>query len=145
MPGVHRIEETLESKDLDLAPEIFVSNILASLILDRHDPYCQFQFHLDMTVRLVCDRCAAPFEKAIEIDAPMLYVIGKLPADIPDDPEISYLPAGTIDIDLTNDLRDFIMLALPGQNLCSEDCKGLCSQCGADLNETTCSCLKPDS
>ncbi|MBQ3519104.1 MAG: DUF177 domain-containing protein [Clostridia bacterium] len=35
-----------------------------------------------------------------------------------------------------------IWLAIPSRFLCKEDCKGLCSQCGADLNEAECGCKK---
>jgi uncharacterized protein len=142
-PGVHRIEESLDPKDLDLQPEIFTSAIRAQLVLDRHDPYLQFEFGLGTTVRLVCDRCAAPYDSELEVKMPMLYVIGRAAADSPDDPEIVYLPAGTTDVDLTHDLRDFLLLAVPSRCLCSEDCKGLCPSCGADLNEQACTCPAP--
>jgi uncharacterized protein len=43
-------------------------------------------------------------------------------------------------IDLTEGVREEIMLRLPLKNLCSEDCKGLCPRCGKDLNEGPCGC-----
>ena len=43
-------------------------------------------------------------------------------------------------IDLTEGVREDIMLRLPLKNLCSQDCKGLCPQCGKDLNEGRCEC-----
>lgn len=139
-PGIHRIEEILTPRDLELDTERFASEINALLILDRHDPYLQFEFNLRTVVRLVCDRCAAPFNYSLFVKAPMLYVIGRPPQDSPDDPEIVYVPVGAVDVDITTDLRDFMMLAVPGRSLCSEDCKGLCSTCGADLNEQQCLC-----
>jgi uncharacterized protein len=139
-PGVHRIEETLCSKDLDLDPGTFTGAIRAHLVLDRHDPYLQFEFNLGATVRLECDRCLAPYNYELEVKTPMLYVMGCAAADSPDDPEIVYLPAGALDLDITTDLRDFILLAVPSRHLCSENCKGLCPSCGADLNEQTCTC-----
>lgn len=44
--------------------------------------------------------------------------------------------------DLTENLREDILLALPQNPLCNPDCKGLCPVCGQDLNEKTCSCAK---
>ena len=35
-----------------------------------------------------------------------------------------------------------VLLELPGKVLCSEDCKGLCCQCGKNLNEGSCTCEK---
>jgi uncharacterized protein len=142
-PGIHRIEKSLDPKDLDLQPELFLSPIEARLVLDRHDPYLQFEFNLAATVRLTCDRCAAPYDSELEVKMPMLYVIGRAALDSPDDPEIVYLPPGTTEVDVTTDLRDFLLLAVPSRHLCSEDCRGLCPTCGADLNEETCHCLAP--
>ncbi|MCX6993656.1 MAG: DUF177 domain-containing protein [Kiritimatiellaeota bacterium] len=46
-------------------------------------------------------------------------------------------------IDLTADIREAILLALPMNFLCSEACRGLCVQCGANLNKAPCACGKP--
>ena len=46
-------------------------------------------------------------------------------------------------LDLGPALRDAILLELPLAPLCEEDCKGLCGQCGADLNDGPCSCEPP--
>ena len=43
-------------------------------------------------------------------------------------------------IDLTDLVREQILLDLPAQILCREDCKGLCQKCGANLNEVNCNC-----
>ena len=43
-------------------------------------------------------------------------------------------------IDLTEGIREEIIVNLPLKNLCSEDCKGLCTRCGRDLNEGPCGC-----
>lgn len=43
-------------------------------------------------------------------------------------------------IDLADLVREQILLDLPTQILCREDCKGLCQKCGANLNEVNCNC-----
>jgi len=43
-------------------------------------------------------------------------------------------------IDISNDIREEIILNYPIKVLCSEDCKGLCPICGKDLNEGQCDC-----
>lgn len=43
-------------------------------------------------------------------------------------------------VDLTNELRECIILCFPSNPICREDCKGLCPRCGTDLNKGTCSC-----
>ena len=46
-------------------------------------------------------------------------------------------------IDLDELVREQITLSLPARVLCREDCRGLCPQCGVDLNLETCQCQKP--
>jgi uncharacterized protein len=43
-------------------------------------------------------------------------------------------------IDLTQSIRDIILLAVPVICLCKEDCKGICFQCGKNLNQEFCQC-----
>jgi len=145
-PGVHSIRETIEPRDLNLDLQAFTSNIEALLRLDRHDPYLQFEFNLSTIVRLQCDRCLTDFDYSLQIKAPMLYVIGRTqPADAHDDPEMVSVPANTVDLDISTDLRDNLILSFPSKCLCSEECKGLCPICGADLNLQPCTCASKRS
>ncbi len=41
-------------------------------------------------------------------------------------------------------VREQVLLSLPDRSLCREDCKGLCSRCGVNLNDTTCNCGQAD-
>ena len=43
-------------------------------------------------------------------------------------------------VDVDGIAREALVLSLPAQVLCSDACKGLCSQCGRDLNRGTCEC-----
>jgi uncharacterized protein len=95
---------------------------------------------------LPCSRCLREHEVPVEfdfsetcgltqIDEPRSYVSdsdGDEPAPIP------MLDGGTVD--LSELVRQLLVLNLPDRSLCSPDCKGLCPQCGADLNLTTCDC-----
>lgn len=47
-------------------------------------------------------------------------------------------------VDLTAEIRESMILAFPSYPVCEESCVGLCAQCGADLNEDTCSCEPPE-
>jgi len=49
------------------------------------------------------------------------------------------------EVDLTEGLREAILLNLPHFPLCDEGCKGLCVQCGAALNEGPCGCSDGES
>jgi len=43
-------------------------------------------------------------------------------------------------VDITPDMREDLLLHIPAFPVCSEGCKGLCAQCGADLNKGSCGC-----
>ena len=73
----------------------------------------------------VCGRCAADFEA--DVEEPEFF------ASCPRDDTVEFL-------DLTPDLREAILLALPSHPVCKEECLGLCVRCGANLNTGTCSC-----
>ena len=47
----------------------------------------------------------------------------------------------TEELDITEDLRETVILNLPQFPLCDEECKGLCPQCGKELNQGSCDCL----
>ncbi|NIO05105.1 MAG: DUF177 domain-containing protein, partial [Proteobacteria bacterium] len=57
--------------------------------------------------------------------------------------ESSDLKAGFFsgdEVDLSGLIREQILLGIPYKALCHEECKGLCSQCGINLNEGNCGC-----
>ena len=45
-------------------------------------------------------------------------------------------------LDITDDVRQEILLSYPVTFLCREDCKGLCPRCGQNLNEKRCACTR---
>lgn len=55
-----------------------------------------------------------------------------------DELDVTYLEEGRINTDQL--LRETILLGLPVQPLCHEDCRGLCPRCGANLNQGACAC-----
>lgn len=59
-----------------------------------------------------------------------------------DEVDISVEAAENSFTDLTESLRECIILSLPSNPVCREDCKGLCQKCGANLNKQACSCAQ---
>ena len=45
-----------------------------------------------------------------------------------------------LEVDLTEDVREELLLAVPSCFYCSPDCKGICPVCGANLNHASCAC-----
>ena len=49
-------------------------------------------------------------------------------------------PAATSSVDVTEEVRQALILALPISVLCEPDCKGLCLRCGSNKNSSACRC-----
>ncbi len=93
---------------------------------------------LATTLSLVCDRCLKPFtrEKRVEYET----LLASQLEDEQNDDIVLLDSDGTLELEGL--MRDVFLLELDTKNLCSEDCKGLCSGCGADLNREPCRCKK---
>lgn len=52
-------------------------------------------------------------------------------------------PADADTIEVAEEVRQALVLSLPGRHLCRQDCKGLCAKCGANLNQGPCRCETP--
>jgi uncharacterized protein len=95
-------------------------------------------------IQVFCDRCLVPFTVAIDSAFDLIY----LPLNNLSETDELVLERRELDfsfyrderIDLDELVREQIQLSLPMVNLCREDCKGLCSQCGQDLNTSPCRC-----
>ena len=95
-------------------------------------------------LELVCGRCVEPYEIPVDASFDLRYVpqsdnTGEDEREIEeDDLTTAFYKDGVLDIaDL---LREQFELALPMKPLCNEACRGLCPQCGTNLNRTECGC-----
>ncbi len=97
-------------------------------------------------VEVQCGRCLRAF--CVEINEPIEeeLLLRSRPAELGDEAD-EELPEEERDplfvdnmFDLDELLRQSIVIAIPIKQICSEDCKGLCPSCGADLNKGQCDC-----
>ena len=93
--------------------------------------------NINTTLSVECRRCINPFEVDILTTLDLLFSIGN-EALAPDEDDERYYDGETLDI--SEDVRRALVLEIPTWSLCSETCKGLCPQCGTDLNTAECSC-----
>jgi DUF177 domain-containing protein len=91
-------------------------------------------------VRQACRRCLAPVEQEVDEHVDLLFA-EPTDEDDADDGEVYFLPARGDDLDLTDAVREQVLLQAPQFTLCREDCAGLCPTCGKDLNEGPCECV----
>jgi len=94
--------------------------------------------------KLACSRCLVEYELPISSEFTIFYTEAKgeeldEEVELSDEELISASYTGD-EIDLDSEIAEQVMLEIPYKPLCSESCRGLCPQCGADLNAGECGC-----
>jgi uncharacterized protein len=95
---------------------------------------------------LECSRCLRPFSHAVDtemhFDLAPLSLLGTAPEHELGKGELEMEFYQGDEINPIELVREQVLITLPMVLLHSPDCKGLCSVCGADLNEAECGCRK---
>ena len=95
-------------------------------------------------LELDCGRCLEPFEVPVDANFELRYIpaaenTGEEEREIEeDDLTTAFYREGALDV--IDMLREQFTLAIPMKPLCAEACRGLCPECGANLNRTECGC-----
>ena len=93
---------------------------------------CYLDFDVEFTLCGSCTRCLK--------DATRNYSV-RVTEELEENAEGSYpIKSDTVTLDKIAD--DYIIMNLPVSFLCKDDCKGICTVCGTDLNESECKCKK---
>lgn len=150
-------EEEFGPGVIDLGPDVHQRTPLksegrAQLVEEHHSKHqilkdIRLKGELSTSLELACARCLEPIAQDIKREFELLYRPQGADAGKPETPvrgteaEISYYQGeGLL---LEDVLREQVLLAVPLKVICREDCKGLCPQCGKNLNLEQCSCAEP--
>lgn len=141
-----RIERTFAVDVLPSDPS--VCQVVAPVALSVAVRKDRMQFRLvgrvQTTVELACGRCLASFQMGVDEAFDVLYLPhakASAAEDRPvEDDDLATAFYSDNVIDLGQLMLEQCYLAVPMKPLCREACKGLCPECGTDLNAATCSC-----
>jgi uncharacterized protein len=111
------------------------------------DPGFFLRARLSYEQTLSCNRCLKPIVEPTRADVELVIVVESQP-EAESEHALHEQDLGQLYIDkemLETDpiLIEQLQLNVPMKPLCREDCKGLCRECGADLNDGPCSCAGP--
>src|SRR5687767_11354311 len=126
-------DPALEGLDISLREPVVVSGRLQAI----SDGRFYWQGKATTLVQGECRRCLTP------VSIPLSLEIGALftqEAEGQDDPDSYAVAPDATEVDVTRAVREELMLAAPRYAVCREDCKGICPQCGKDLNAGACGC-----
>jgi len=144
--GISDVELTCAVEEIGLESEEvdFVGPVTVKLNLFKHDDNTYVKARLSVTMESECAKCLSSVREILEVSSENQYrPLPKMPRYLLDDIGIRYYEEEYID--LSEDIRENLLLEVPARILCSEDCKGLCPHCGQDLNKEKCDCcLEPE-
>jgi len=137
------IQETVSSGDA-------LSSVRGRLRVDKVGSEIIVAGNLNAEVELQCGRCLRKFRSDMHIPVEVVYhPVAELAGDdrheiTSEDLDLDFYEGDEMDIGWL--LREQVALHIPMKPLCDELCRGLCAECGMDLNVTACTCSlkKPD-
>lgn len=139
--GVHHYDFLEDASELGL-DERFIGQVAVKAELEKSKGQFFLRVKLKAVGRFTCDRCVDEFEMDLSNDYRMAYVYSREDAEGYDEDEIAFISENTNVIDISDDVRQFVILSVPLKLLCKEECLGLCSTCGVNLNHEECKCHK---
>lgn len=120
--------KNLEFDPIDLKGAIYLVDNSAYLSLDFSYSY------IDQ-----CDRCLATIKNEVETSW-SARILTEESEETDDVQEQIILLADDFLLELEPQIKEAIIFSLPMKSLCTKDCKGICPECGQNLNEKVCSC-----
>lgn len=97
------------------------------------------QIMIQTALDLQCDVCLDSFQLDVKDKVNIVLTTDSDLADREDD-DVYLVADSTNQIDVSESIRQSLLLAVPFKQICRADCKGLCPTCGANLNNGPCRC-----
>lgn len=100
---------------------------------------------IQATIMLICGRCLCTFERVLTETVSLTYVPGLTAQELAAEHELNKDELGLImyhddRLELLAPLQEQLLMALPISAVCSDNCQGLCLECGVNLNIARCNC-----
>jgi len=131
--GVSRQTTIDVPQALRIAEDLIVNDLHCRLNLTRTSQGVWVQGEADCGLTQACTRCLTQLEPRYHLTLEELFSL------IPR-PDIQFSVGEDDAIDLAPLIREEVLVSLPTQLLCQAECRGLCMECGHNLNEGPCTC-----
>ncbi len=149
--GESHLEIIGTAEDLEIDPKVAKLDgpVVVRATFYRAGQKVELQAVLLARVQLACDRCLEPVELRINVPV-RVFAEKRESRDHRPEEEVREDDLGIVYhdgrfVDLTDEVRQELLVQIPWHVLCKEDCRGLCPQCGVDRNRaerdgTGCGC-----
>jgi uncharacterized protein len=143
-----RFNVDLSPGKIDFESKITQASVLhaegSARLLNRSVGEIRVEGTLRVDVEGICDRCVEPAIYAVENRFDLVYMpSAKDSAGGEREIDQAAVEVGFYEgsgLELNDILREVVLLALPMQMVCREDCKGICPTCGQNRNQQDCGC-----
>ncbi len=138
--------QEMDPKWFHISELTFNGPLKAKLTLQRKNDQTVFLTGIvNVDVKFECDRCGEDFLYQLNTEYYYIFKQGEdnhlslkeVECSV-DDCHTVYLKEPVIDV--SDVLREQILLAIPERRICNDECKGICLYCGIELNKETCKC-----
>lgn len=137
--GVHEFHFSTEPTHLGLGDN-FTKEVFVDVTVDKTSREVLLKAEATAFGTFTCDRCVGEFDRQVTATCQIMYIYDEREKYRYTDEEVQVLDLGTPFIDITDDIQQYILLAIPLKLLCKENCNGLCPHCGTNRNHEMCSC-----
>lgn len=130
--------EELQLNEKEETRFMFPNDIYVNVGIQKFSDKYYIKADMHTLAHYTCDRCLDEFDRNLESTFELVY--SKQTQNHVADEDYRFVGKNVIEIDLSSDVRDNLILVIPMKNLCREDCSGLCPHCGVNSNFETCNC-----
>jgi uncharacterized protein len=131
--GVKQYELTSSPSELGLEQPFF-DTVFVSVSLEKNSSQLVLSAIIEAKGKFRCDRCLEEFETTLRPKLRSVYVWNETESSEMSEEDIHVLGRSDNVIDLSDDVKECLLLAIPLKVVCKEDCAGLCLSCGKNLN-----------
>jgi len=137
--------EMIKNKECDITAPIKIQ-----LFLKQVKDMFHANGRIETIIRIPCSRCLNPYDTFIQDNFSFSYTDNLEGMEADSDEQEKELKVQDMDIvlfkgdeiDFRDSIQEQIILAFPMRPLCRKNCRGLCPNCGSDLNKGECGCTK---
>jgi len=145
------IEEVMDSFYFRQEKILFADKVHASLDITNCDTEIMIEGKINTLLILTCSRCLEPFVYDLSANLRLecrnlnrLHRSSEIEAEAKEADEIKYFVEEESYLDITQEVRESVIVNLPMKPLCKPDCKGICPVCGKNRNRESCSCQREE-
>jgi uncharacterized protein len=124
------------------------TNVRGTLTVDKNGGTLRVTGELSYDIQLECSRCLNAFSCSRREPVELFYrpglpreEAGRKVRELSQD-QLAVVAYRGHEVDLWPEVREALLLSMPVKPLCRQDCRGICDQCGQDLNRTACGCIR---